>query len=69
MRPAYFIRIERGESLGIVAEATGLDPDTISALERGDTRRPAPKTLRALARYYGVPVKNLLEAPEPRAVA
>lgn len=71
MRPAYFIRINREESLGTVATATGLDPDTISAFERGETRRPAPKTLTALAKHYDVTVEALLEAPDaaPRAVA
>lgn len=60
MRPAYYIRASRGETLGEVAQATGLNPDTISLFERGDTVRPSPGTLAKLAEHYGVTVRELL---------
>ena len=60
MRPAYYIRASTGQTLGQVAKATGLNPDTISAFERGDTTRPHPLTLSQLAAHYGVTVRELL---------
>lgn len=66
MRPAYFIRVDRQETLATVAEATGLHADTISAFETGETRRAAPRTLAALSRHYGVSVRELLD-DVPRA--
>lgn len=71
MRPAFYIRVRREESLTSVAKATGLDGDTISAFERGDVTMPAPRTLNRLAKHYGVGIKDLLEerASEPEAAA
>lgn len=64
MRPAFYIRVRREESLTSVSKATGLDGDTISAFERGDVTNPSPKTLNRLARHYDVPIRALLEEPE-----
>lgn len=67
MRDAFFIRVNRGETLQTVAAATRLDPDTISDLEKGETKHPSPRTLTALATYYEVDVRDLLTTREAAA--
>ncbi len=37
-----------------LAERSGLSPNTIGALERGEHRRPYPATIRALVRALGL---------------
>lgn len=65
MTTAYFLRVAAEQTLEQVASATGLSADTISLLERGETRRPHPRTLNALAAHYGVSVRQLLtDTPE-----
>ena len=53
------LRIADGHSLQQVANVTGLSPDFIAKLERGD----APMSLRAgreLSKFYGLPVSELV---------
>ncbi len=45
-----------------LAERAGLTADGISALERGERRRPYPHTVRALAEVTGVEVEQLCAA-------
>lgn len=59
MRNAYYIRLDRGETLGEVARATGLDEGTIRDLERGE-RSPQTATVKRIADHYGVTARELL---------
>jgi transcriptional regulator with XRE-family HTH domain len=47
-------RYEAGLKQYELAEATGVDPDLIGRLERGE-RRPTPRVYRALSEVLGVP--------------
>lgn len=67
MRDAFFIRVNRGETLQTVASATLLDPDTISDLEKGETKHPSARTLKTLAAYYEVDVRDLMTTREAAA--
>ena len=49
-----------------LAEASGVNKDTISALERGKRKRPHPTTLGRLADALGVAVDELETAPAPK---
>jgi len=56
------LRARKGVSLKKVEEATGISNAYLSQLETGERRRfPKPDRLIALARYYNVSIKELLE--------
>ncbi len=57
------IRQERDITLTAVAEATGISASTLSRLE-GGTRKPTLELLLPLARTYGLPLDELVDAPE-----
>lgn len=63
-------RVERGLSRKAVAEAVGVNPQTIGYLERGDYA-PSVELALKLARLFGAPVEALfsLEPFEPLAHA
>lgn len=52
------LRAERGESRRALAEAVGVNPQTIGYLERGDYN-PSLELGMKIARHYGVPVDAL----------
>jgi transcriptional regulator with XRE-family HTH domain len=56
------LRAERGLSLRQVEAATGVAKETLSEVERG-VRHPYDTTLGKLAKFYGVPLEELLEEP------
>jgi transcriptional regulator with XRE-family HTH domain len=60
-RKLRVLRVERGLTLREAEELTGVDKDTLSKIERG-LRHPYDVTLSKLAKGYGVPVEELLEA-------
>lgn len=56
------LRARKGVSLKKVEEATGISNAYLSLLETGERRRlPTPDRLIALADYYNVSIKELLE--------
>ena len=56
------LRARKGVSLKKVEEATGISNAYLSLLETGERRRlPKPDRLIALAGYYNVSIKELLE--------
>ncbi|MBM0127387.1 helix-turn-helix domain-containing protein [Pimelobacter simplex] len=57
------IRSIRGTSLAELAETTGISKSTLSRLETGQ-RRPSLELLLPLAQAYGVPLDELVGAPE-----
>ncbi len=57
------IRKDRGRTLAEVARESGISVSTLSRLESGE-RRPALEVLLPLARVYGVPLDDLVGAPE-----
>jgi transcriptional regulator with XRE-family HTH domain len=57
------IRSQRGATLADVAAATGISKSTLSRLESGQ-RRPSLELLLPLAQTYGVPLDDLVGAPE-----
>ena len=57
------IRSIRGTSLADLAAATGISTSTLSRLETGQ-RRPSLELLLPLAQAYGVPLDELVGAPE-----
>lgn len=63
MRPAYYIRLASGKTVAQVAEATGLNRKSVTAFERGESTPHGP-TVKALADYFEVPVRELFEEPE-----
>jgi len=46
-----------------LAKRSGVPQGTISNIETGDTKQPAPDALEALARALGVPVTDLMASP------
>ena len=56
------LRLRRDVTLTMLAEATGLSTSTLSRLEAG-LRRPTLEQLLPLARYYGVTLDSLVDAP------
>lgn len=60
VRNAYYLRLDRGESVADVAIATGLSEDTVSDFERGVSRWPRTSTVKALADHFGVTARVLL---------
>lgn len=56
------IRTVRGSTLAEVAEQTGISTSTLSRLESGG-RKPTLELLLPLARAYGVPLDELVNAP------
>lgn len=57
------LRRQREVTLAELAEATGISESTLSRLETGE-RRPTLKLLLPLARAHGVPLDELVGAPE-----
>jgi transcriptional regulator with XRE-family HTH domain len=57
------IRSLRGVSLSDLADSTGISKSTLSRLETGQ-RRPSLELLLPLAQAYGVPLDELVGAPE-----
>src|ERR671912_1289201 len=57
------IRKRRGVTLTDLAERTGISKSTLSRLENGQ-RRPSLELLLPLAQAYGVPLDDLVGAPE-----
>jgi len=57
------LRTQRGVTLTALAEATGISKSTLSRLESGQ-RRPSLELLLPLAGAYGVPLDELVGAPE-----
>lgn len=56
------LRLRRDVTLATLAEATGISTSTLSRLEAG-LRRPTLEQLLPLARYYGVTIDSLVDAP------
>lgn len=56
------LRTERGVTLTVLADATGISRSTLSRLETGQ-RRPSLELLLPLAHAYGVPLDDLVGAP------
>jgi XRE family transcriptional regulator, regulator of sulfur utilization len=67
-RKLRVLRAERRLTVRQAAEKTGVDPGTISRVERG-VQHPYDITLSRLATGYGVSVEELLEEPVPKALA
>lgn len=57
------LRLRRDVTLTTLAEATGISASTLSRLEAG-LRRPSLEQLLPLARYYGVTIDYLVDAPQ-----
>ncbi|MFE2325622.1 helix-turn-helix domain-containing protein [Streptomyces sp. NPDC059385] len=57
------LRAARGLTLAALSEATGISKSTLSRLESGG-RRPSLELLLPLAGAYGVPLDDLVGAPE-----
>ena len=57
------LRSQRGVTLTVLAETTGISKSTLSRLETGQ-RRPSLELLLPLARAYRVPLDDLVGAPE-----
>lgn len=57
------LRSQRGVTLTALAEATGISKSTLSRLETGQ-RRATLELLLPLAQAYGVPLDDLVGAPE-----
>lgn len=56
------LRLRRDLTLSALAEETGISTSTLSRLEAG-LRRPTLEQLLPLARYYGVTLDSLVDAP------
>ncbi len=56
------LRRERGTTLNQLSETTGISLSTLSRLESGG-RKPTLELLLPLARAYGVPLDELVDAP------
>lgn len=56
------LRLRRDVTLTTLAEETGISTSTLSRLEAG-LRRPTLEQLLPLARYYGVTLDSLVDAP------
>lgn len=54
------LREQRGLTQLEVAYGTGITPQTLYSIERGATDNPTIETVRAIARFYGVPIEELL---------
>ncbi|MDF0529003.1 helix-turn-helix transcriptional regulator [Tsukamurella sp. 8F] len=57
------VRQERDITLTAVADATGISVSTLSRLEGGE-RKPTLELLLPLARAYGMPLDELVDAPD-----
>jgi transcriptional regulator with XRE-family HTH domain len=57
------LRRARGATLARLAVETGLTPSTLSRLETGKLR-PTLEQMLPLARAHGVPIEDLVEAPQ-----
>ena len=56
------LRLRRDVTLTTLSDATGISASTLSRLEAG-LRRPTLEQLLPLARYYGVTLDSLVDAP------
>lgn len=56
------LRLRRDVTLTTLADQTGISTSTLSRLEAG-LRRPTLEQLLPLARYYGVTIDSLVDAP------
>ncbi|WP_408645977.1 helix-turn-helix domain-containing protein [Streptomyces odonnellii] len=56
------LRRDRGTTLASLSEATGISLSTLSRLESGQ-RKPTLELLLPLAKAYGVPLDELVDAP------
>jgi transcriptional regulator with XRE-family HTH domain len=65
----YAIRAERGLTQEEVAEGAGLTRQTVMGLETRVTPRPHADTITKLARFYDVPVAELLGIPSESSAA
>jgi transcriptional regulator with XRE-family HTH domain len=63
------LRRTRGISLSKLGRATGLSTAYLSAIETRKIRNPGCNAVLELARYYGVPVAQLLGEREQRVAA
>ena len=54
------LREQRGLTQLQVAYAVGTTPQTIYNIESGKTKSPSLETVKAIARFYGVPIEELL---------
>jgi len=52
-------REKQGISLNELARRAGVDPSSVSHIERGETSNPPVATLRALAKGLGIPVAEI----------
>jgi transcriptional regulator with XRE-family HTH domain len=57
------LRVQKGLTLAELSELTGISPSTLSRLESGG-RRPTLELLLPLARTYGVPLDQMVGAPD-----
>ncbi len=57
------VRAQRGFTLTVAAEQSGISKSTLSRLENGQ-RRPSLELLLPLAQVYRVPIDDLVGAPE-----
>lgn len=57
------VREQRGVTLAVVSEQTGISKSTLSRLENGQ-RKPSLELLLPLAQVYRVPLDDLVGAPE-----
>jgi transcriptional regulator with XRE-family HTH domain len=66
--PLRRLRYERGLFIKELSEITGLSPNTIYRLETGGRTTPSNETLKTLAEFYGLPLKQISEmVPSPPA--
>jgi transcriptional regulator with XRE-family HTH domain len=65
----HALRASRGVSLSAVARATGLSTAYVSAIETRKIRNPGCNAVIRLARYYQVPVAQLLGEVDERVSA
>lgn len=56
------LRMKHGWTQVELADLTGLQQPTVSAIERGSTREPALETLRRLSDVFGVTIEELTGA-------
>jgi transcriptional regulator with XRE-family HTH domain len=66
MEPLRRLRAEKRMTVRDLAEASGVNKDTITALETGKRKRPHPTTLGRLADALGVPVDELEASTGPK---
>lgn len=63
--PLRRLRYERRLSIKELCETTGLSPNTIYRLESGGRTNPSETTLKTLAEFYGLTLKQISEMVPP----